>query len=87
MRMAEAAALGSARAASNLGDYWEGVYGLLQDRPCAKRWYAMVARAKVDDLPDHWDRESCLEEAASRAGRAERYRGPRMMNSRTVLGR
>ena len=45
----------------------------MQDRPCAKRCYAMVARAKVDDLPDHWDRESCLEEAASRAGRAERY--------------
>ena len=68
VRMAEAAALGSARAAFDLGDYyWEGAYGLLQDRPRAKRWYAKVARATEDDLPELY-----CEEAASRAAGGSR---------------
>ena len=64
----QGATLGSARAASDLGDYyWKGEHGLLQDRPRAKRWYAKVARATEDDLPELY-----CEEAASRAAGGSR---------------
>ena len=67
----QAATLGSARAASKIGDwYYEGIemslsVNLPKDISRAKHWYRKVATASIEDLSDEF-----IEEAA------ERVRGP-----------